>query len=571
MSKLGRALRESFLPLLLLLAAIVITTLVLDRRAERLTRHFKVIRLAPSMGGARDGKLSPESVATTGNSQFSRLFTRGLDRQRRGELQAARNDYEEALRLKPNHFESTFNLGLLEMESGDYQAAVVRMRAAANLAGGAAKARAIFALGLALARAGERRAAIRAYERAVEYQPNFLPPRYNLAKLYIDDGSTEAVKKAEKLLADILALQESYAPALFLRGRLASRRGQIEEALEYYHKAALHDATFWKARKNAGLMALRLGRLARAERIFTRLAADFPARSDGEFNLGVVAYRRRQFEKALRHYRKALQISGGKHKQAGMTTGLTLRALGRYPEALDVFDAILAADPADAAAQVNRGLVLIQMGRLDEARKAFQKAIDARPDYAVAYYNLGKLEAGLKRFDSAEAAYRKTLAIDPKHLKAAVNLGILLSKRGDLEGAVAAYRAATSIAPQYAPSYYNLGLALRKMDRLQEAMGAYRRAIELDEEHVGARINLGVIHALLSQVELAVKMFNEVLDLAPSNVKARYNLALQYLKMGRADRAEQELRRVLQIDPEHLLAMKSLKNLLHSKEVSDDN
>lgn len=563
--KLDYLLRESFLPLLFLLAAIVVMTLLLDQRAERLTKQYTVVHLAPSMDSFASDKLQPEEQRVLDNSEFSQHFSRGLDFQRKGNLGKARSEYKQAIKLRSGHFESNYNLGLLEIESGNYKTAQKRLEAAVSLTAGDSKAKAIFALGLAFARNGENKKAINAYRRSIEYRPDYLLPRYNLAKLFVDIGSPDAIVKAKRIIAQILSLQETFAPAHFLLGRISSRQGHPEEALKSYEKAALHDPTFWQARKNAGVVATHLGRFDLAEKIFERLAADFSNRPDGEFNLGIVAYKRGLYKKALRHYRKAIEIADGKYKQAKINMGLTLRALGRYSEALTIFDGIAANDPENAAVEVNRGLVLEQLGRFDLAVDAFQTAIKARPGYAAAHYNLGKLETKLRHFDLAVKAYRKTLEIDQAHLKAAMNLGIVLSKTGDLQGALSAYRNATLISKNYAPAYFNLGVVYKKMGKLEEAITAYRHAIELDDEHIGARLNMGVVLALQEKLELAVQMFNDVLDLDPSNVKARYNLALQYVKLGLSDKAEREFERVLEINGKHLPAMRSLANLLRAR------
>lgn len=639
MTRIGRALKESFIPLFLLLVAILGATVYVDSRAEEAAQELTVVQLTPSAGrwsaelvgedgmaeGSEAAAADPEAVtpeleaaralarkgdrkgaeeavraAMDGSADdavrwnevgvyalqredtaaalealdravaadpryFRAHYNRGVAHAKAGDPAAARADYEAALAIRPQHYESSYNLGLLMLDRGDVEGAVRWLKRAVELGGGPARARSWFSLGRALARGKQRDEAIAAYERAIEYQPAYPLPRYNQAVLFAEDGTPVALAKANALLQQTLTLQPDFAPAWFLRGVLLSRAGNDAGALEAYETAARFDARFWKARYNAGVVALRLGRTAQADQVFSRLAADFPERPEAWFNLGRVGYRREDFETARGHYEKAIELSHGVYPEAQLNLGLVLRALEDYDGAMVQFDGLLAADPENAAAWLNRGLVLQHRKQWDEARAAFLRAAELREGYAGAWYNLGKLESKLKRHQEASEAYARALEADAKHLKAAVNLGIERGALKDDDGAVAAFRRAIEIAPDYGPAYFNLGLALRRQGTLQEALTAYQKVLDLDPESVAARQNLGVCYARLGQSELAARMFNEALDIDPSLVLVRYNLSIQYKKQEMLDEAEVELRRVLKLKPDYPRAVTSLAGLLSER------
>jgi tetratricopeptide (TPR) repeat protein len=97
-------------------------------------------------------------------------------------VDAAREAYERALEIQPDHAGALVNLGRLLHESGDVCAAEERYRLA--LDSDPKNATAAFNLGVALEDAGDDPRAIGAYQRALSLDPRFADASYNLACLY---------------------------------------------------------------------------------------------------------------------------------------------------------------------------------------------------------------------------------------------------------------------------------------------------------------------------------------------------------------------------------------------------
>ena len=489
-------------------------------------------------------------------------FNRALVATRAGDRALARRHYERAIALRPNDSEALCNLGLLELEEGRLPAAIAAFEAAVPRAAGMSKARALFSLGVARGRSGDRAAALASWDKAIEYAPAYLLPRYNQAVLLSASGEPADKERAVKLVAQLIALRPDFAPAWFLKGRMASQAGDPEAALAAYEEAAAHDPTFFKARYNAALVALDMDKTGLAEQRFQRLVVDFPDRPEPLFNLGRLAHRKEDNDAAADYYRKAIALRQGAYPEAQLNLAASLRAAGKLEEALATLDALLVAEPTMSAAELNRGLVLARMKRPDEARAALQKAIAMKADYASAWYNLGKLESDLGRHEESIAGYRKALEIDPKMDKAAVNLGVELADLERWDEAIAAYRQAIALAPDNVGAHFNLGIALRSSGHLEEAAASYQRVIELDEEHIAARRNLAVIYSKLGQQELAIRTYQQALEIDPSHVPIRYGLANSLRKAGRLDDARAEYQRVRRLDPRHRGAAAALAGML---------
>lgn len=93
--------------------------------------------------------------------------------------------------------------------------------------------------------------------------------------------------------------------------------------------------------------------------------------------------------------------------------GQALARQGRYPEALDQFEASARIMPTYPDTFLNQGIILGELGEYDRAMVAFRRALDLKPGYPDVYLNMGMTAA--KSGDLATArTIRQTLAgVDP--------------------------------------------------------------------------------------------------------------------------------------------------------------
>jgi tetratricopeptide (TPR) repeat protein len=112
------------------------------------------------------------------------------------DLEAAREAYERALSLCPDHADAHIDLGHLLHERGDAAAAEAHYRAA--LAARPEDAVASYNLGVALEDLDRKEEAIAAYEAAVEWDPKLADAYWNLGELYHEQGHAQAALRAMK-------------------------------------------------------------------------------------------------------------------------------------------------------------------------------------------------------------------------------------------------------------------------------------------------------------------------------------------------------------------------------------
>ena len=170
-------------------------------------------------------------------------------------------------------------------------------------------------------------------------------------------------------------------------------------------------------------------------------------------------------------------------------TGLALQQAGRFAEAAQVYEQILAvqADHPDALHLL--GLIAYHQGDYPRATDLIMQALAAR-ESEIFYGNLGNALAARGMHAAAIESFRQAIALKPDYLPAHNNLGNLLRDQGKLDEAVESFRTVIALKPDYAEAHNNLANALVDLGELDAAIAAYRRAIALKPDLTEARSNL---------------------------------------------------------------------------------
>lgn len=136
--------------------------------------------------------------------------------------------------------------------------------------------------------------------------------------------------------------------------------------------------------------------------------------------------------------------------------------------ALHIDDAILANDPHNLAALLNRGETLTALQQFDAATTAYAAALEADPQSVAAHIGLGRLRL---RADpaAAETLFLDALQRDPRNAAALNNLGIARDLLGRHQDAQVAYRQAMGIDTTMTGVQVNLALSLAMAGRAEDA------------------------------------------------------------------------------------------------------
>ncbi|HEY2883337.1 MAG TPA: tetratricopeptide repeat protein, partial [Pirellulales bacterium] len=229
--------------------------------------------------------------------------------------------------------------------------------------------------------AGDEKAALKDFEAAVTFDPNYWRALHNRAV------SRAGLGDAKGALADfdsVIRMNAGYANAWFNRGELKYAKGDFQQALDDYNQAIQlqpGDAGFYESRGHA---QYRLGRLREALTDYNRAAQLDPNDATVLVDRGDAYREQALYQPAAADYRESIRINP---------------KLGRaYLSA-----AWLMATCPDA-----------RFRETDKAISAAQKAIDLDGDKDYRYLDtLAAAQANAGQFDAAKKSANQALAITP--------------------------------------------------------------------------------------------------------------------------------------------------------------
>jgi tetratricopeptide (TPR) repeat protein len=553
-------------PMLLGLAALLAGALALEGWAARRGNDPIRITIADdaSAGAAADDEGdAPAEPAVRGEPQdapLSELHARARVAARRALWADAIPLYEKALAAHPGSPAVETELGDVLLAAGEPERALPHLEAAARLHPGAA---ALYRVGIAHARLGDKDGAERDLRAALDARPPFGPARVALGNLLRRRGRTaEALPLLQAAAAG--GSNEERARALVALGAARLALGERAEAARAFDQAVLFAPA--RAEIRVGIARAWLSGDAkedagRAAEVLLRAAELAPDLAAVQTLLGRARERAGDEAGATEAYDRALRLDPGQRLARRRLLRLALAARD-LPRARHEADRLVADGPAVPEHHFLAALVASADGRPDDARRAYGKAIEsAKGDYPEAYLNLGVLEKNAGDLRAARAAYGKAIALRPSYAAAWHNLGKLAEAAADPREAEADYRKALAIDGRYAVAWLSLGQLLTEQRRLDEATAALRSALAARPGYEAAELSLGVVLARAAKPREAADAYRALLARAPRTVAAWYNLGLALEAEGKPGEARDALAQAVGVDPEHVPSWRELAEL----------
>jgi protein O-mannosyl-transferase len=301
--------------------------------------------------------------------------------------------YEQTLRLKPDHATAHSNLAIeLSMIPGrlpealDHSEQAVRLKPESPVLH--------YNLAIQLARVPARRPeAIAQFEAALHLKPDFAEAHCDFATLLTQTPGRLAAAKAH--YEEALRLKPDYAEAHNNLAVILFNEGRTTEAIDHYQQA-LHDKPDYAEAHHrlAVLLAKLPGRLAEAAIHYEEALRLEPASAEIHFNFAHALERMPgRLPDAIAHYEAALRLNPNFAEAHNNLATVLTRIPGRQPEAVAHFEEAIRLKPDYAEAHNNLAVVFFNEGRTAEAIEHLQTALRLKPDYRDARQNLERIQA----------------------------------------------------------------------------------------------------------------------------------------------------------------------------------
>jgi Flp pilus assembly protein TadD len=227
-------------------------------------------------------------------------------------------------------------------------------------------------------------------------------------------------------------------------GSIFFQRGYMEAAGEFFRSALKDNPASAEACYGLGSVYLKQGKATQARDNFERsvqLTASYPETTPNALNnLGLLAAREGESEKAIGYFEKALQLDPDRLIVL-QNLGNAYRQEKRWDAARATLERVLAIKPQDPEANYSLAMVFAQKDDNETAYRYLQKALQGRPTYPEALNNLGVLYLRTHRRNEAVAEFEECIRVAPAFDQSYLNLARVYSIEGDLEKARGVLRA----------------------------------------------------------------------------------------------------------------------------------
>lgn len=234
--------------------------------------------------------------------------------------------------------------------------------------------------------------------------------------------------------------------------------------------------------------------------------------------------------------------------------GAALLQLGRFREAVDVFDRVSRLRPEIPDTLNNLGVAHQGLGNRDAAARAYRAAIALNPNFDLARANLARLLESIGRLDQAEAELRRAVALNPANAAYARQLAGVLVRQEKWSDAADVLREAVGLQPQNLELRIDLAAALVHLERLDEAADVYRAVINLRPDFAEAHSSLAFVLERQGRLDEALSAAERAVAQRPDYAEGFNNLGTVLRPLHRLDAACRAFRRALELNPEFALA-----------------
>ena len=395
----------------------------------------------------------------------------GLARLKGGEFEAAIVHLKKAAQRQPTSASAYCNLGIAYWKHGDLERAMEMLTMANDLDGSDSRPLELLAY---VHMDAERFEDARLYlERANNGLPDQVRILTQLALLEYEVGNGA---EAEAYLKRALQIDSNYGPALYNLGVYAMVDTKDEPAAQSYF-ARYVASNRNGSRVNDALKQLEQLRESRRPKLApvpapaeaqtppvreapAEASAPPPSQEPPQIVVAVpkapaesassTASAQDPDEAALTVRESSQPARTAKSAQAHWKMAMTAHTYKDWPAAVRHYESAMAMDPNLRRIAYNLGLAFKEMGKPEEARKALEAELKLDPGMVKAHYMLAVVLRDLKDIDGAMAAAGSTLKLDPHYGKAHFLLGLLSWEKGDFESSRQHFTRAVQDSPDAA-------------------------------------------------------------------------------------------------------------------------
>jgi len=340
----------------------------------------------------------------------------------------------------------------------------------------------------------------------------------------------DRLEEAEASFLDALELDPEWVAPRMGLAMVALRRDEPFKIVHHLERAIEADPEYPDAYVELGRYYGSMAEPALAKATFERWTSRHPEDADMLINAGLTAFDAADYAQALEFFEKAAEAASVEEQRSGARTfrANTLDMLGRYDEAVEAYEEVIAETPEWWEAHANLGICHARNGQPARAEAAFRRGLENCP--------------GSPEIRDELAAH-------------------LLAERRDLQEALRLSEEAVALGRDEIRHLHTLGEVRLVIGDEAGAAEAYRAMLALDPESPEAHLEIGLLHEAHGEVREAEEHFVESLKSDPANPRALYSYASLYYAADDLETAEELLVRAVAADERYSPALSALASV----------
>jgi tetratricopeptide (TPR) repeat protein len=340
----------------------------------------------------------------------------------------------------------------------------------------------------------------------------------------------DRLEEAEASFLEALELDPEWVAPRMGLAMVALRRDEPFKIVHHLERAIEADPEYPDAYVELGRYYGSMAEPALAKATFERWTSRHPEDADMLINAGLTAFDAADYAQALEFFEKGAEAASVEEQRSGARTfrANTLDMLGRYDEAVEAYEEVIAETPEWWEAHANLGICHARNGQPARAEAAFRRGLEDCP--------------GSPEIRDELAAH-------------------LLAERRDLHEALRLTEEAVALGRDEIRHLHTLGEVRLVIGDEAGAEEAYRAMLALDPENPEAHLEIGLLHEAHGEVREAEEHFVESLKSDPANPRALYSYASLYYAADDLETAEELLVRAVAADERYSPALSALASV----------
>ena len=478
-------------------------------------------------------------------------------------IDKAKEDFDRAVAVDPN------NVGVLMARSDFYNAALESEKATADIERALSLdpnnlevQRRAASLFLASGGRDKVRQATEVVDRALESDPNNGALRLLKARALLTEETAPATDSAAKLLEKLTEEYPKMVGAWGMLGEVRLRQGLSGKAIDTILQGLVHNP-------NDGSLLMLKARAEAAKSPFLAIATlkglldldpnDINAamRLNAAILLADAYVATREPDKAVSVLRQQLSVcDASDRRRCEVALAVALYSSGSKPEAQQIFDSLLQAEPNDPAP------ILAQVKLLEDDKlwgDIEQKAADwyrkhpedVRTHQAIVAIIMPQKDSAPMK--AAENILRMVLRDHSDNAQIVRSLAVLMQTAGRSEEAAEFYRRVLEIQTDDVIAMNNLAwIICEEQGKHQEALEIAQKGLKIAPNYIDLLDTRGVAYYRMGRFDKAIQDFSDCIRLYPDEkaavTAAYFHLGRTYTRLKETDKAAENLKKALSLN-----------------------